>query len=97
MKSEFIWIDGELIPFENATVHFLSPALHYGLAAFEGIRCYSTPKGPGVFRLADHLERFINSGSILGVQDFPYTLGELQEAVHLTIRANKFTECYIRP
>lgn len=97
MKSDFIWIDGELTPYKDATVHFLSPALHYGLAAFEGIRCYSTPKGPSVFRLAEHLERFINSGKILGVQDFPYSLDELRHAVHMTIRANKFTECYIRP
>lgn len=97
MESQFIWIDGELVPYENATVHFLAPALHYGLAAFEGIRCYATPKGPGVFRLAEHLERFANSAKILGIQDFPYTLEDLREAVHMTIRANQFTECYIRP
>ncbi len=97
MKSEFIWINGELIPYKEATIHFLSPALHYGLAAFEGIRCYSTPNGPGVFRLADHLERFVNSGRVLGLQDFPYSLEILRDAVHLTIRANRFNECYIRP
>jgi branched-chain amino acid aminotransferase len=97
MKSEFIWIDGELIPYENATVHFLSPALHYGLAAFEGIRCYNTSQGPGVFRLEEHLERFINSGKILGLLDFPYSVENLREAVHTTIRANQFAECYIRP
>lgn len=97
MESEFIWIDGELVPYENATVHFLSPALHYGLAAFEGIRCYSTPHGPGVFRLKEHLERFINSAKIMGILDFPYSLEELREAVHTTIRANQFVECYIRP
>lgn len=97
MKSEFIWMDGELIPYENATVHFLSPALHYGLAAFEGIRCYDTPNGPGVFRLEDHLERFINSAKIMGILDFPYSIDNLREAVHTTIRANQFVECYIRP
>lgn len=97
MESQFIWIDGELVPYENATVHFLSPALHYGLAAFEGIRCYSTPKGPGVFRLDEHLKRFINSAKVLGVLHFPYSLKNLREAVHETVHANQFVECYIRP
>ena len=97
MESQYIWIDGELVAYENATVHFLSPALHYGLAAFEGIRCYATSKGPSVFRLEEHLERFINSASVLGVLEFPYSLEDLREAVHLKIRANQFVECYIRP
>jgi len=97
MKSQFIWIDGELVPYENATVHFLSPALHYGLAAFEGIRCYATSRGPGVFRLREHLERFLNSAKVLGLQEMPYSLKTLREAVHMTIRANQFTACYVRP
>jgi branched-chain amino acid aminotransferase len=97
MKSDFIWMDGKLVPFEQATVHFISPTLHYGMGVFEGIRCYQTPKGPAVFRLYEHLERFLDSIHILGIQDFPYTVEQLRQGVHETIKANKFTECYIRP
>ena len=97
MKSDFIWMDGELVPYEQATVHFITPTLHYGMGVFEGIRCYATPKGPAVFRLQDHLERFLESIHILGLRDFPYTVDVLRQAVHDTIRKNGFTECYIRP
>lgn len=97
MQSDFIWMDGELVPFEKATVHFITPTLHYGVGVFEGIRCYQTPKGHGVFRLCDHLERFIDSIHILGIRDFPYTVEQLRKAVHETIKANSFDECYIRP
>ena len=74
MKSDFIWMDGELVPYEQATVHFITPTLHYGMGVFEGIRCYATPKGPAVFRLQDHLVRFLKSIHILGLCDFPYTV-----------------------
>jgi branched-chain amino acid aminotransferase len=97
MKSDFIWMDGELVPFDQATVHFITPTLHYGVGVFEGIRCYQTPKGPAVFRLRDHLTRFLESVHILGVQAFPYSVDDLRQAVHQTIKANGFTECYIRP
>lgn len=97
MKSDFIWMDGELIPFEAATVHVITPTLHYGVGVFEGIRCYNAIKGPAVFRLDDHLERFLDSIHILGINDFPYSLDEMRRAVYQTIQANNFTECYIRP
>lgn len=97
MKSDFIWMDGELVPFEQATVHFLTPTLHYGLGVFEGIRCYQTPRGPAVFRLQEHMRRFLESIHILGVQGLPYTVEDLCLAVHQTIKVNHFTECYIRP
>jgi branched-chain amino acid aminotransferase len=97
MKSDLIWMDGELVPFDQATVHFITPTLHYGLGVFEGIRCYKTGRGPAVFRLQDHLKRFLESIHILGIQNFPYTLEGLRQAVHLTIKANNFTECYVRP
>ena len=97
MKSDFIWMDGKLVPYEQATVHFNTPTLHYGLGAFEGIRCYSAPKGPAVFRLREHLERFLDSALILGIKDFPYNVEQLRQAVHETIQANKFQACYIRP
>lgn len=97
MKSDFIWMDGELVPYEQATVHFITPTLHYGMGVFEGIRCYATPKGPAVFRLKDHLVRFLESIHILGLRDFPYSVDDLRQAVHDTIRKNGFVECYIRP
>jgi len=59
MESKFIWLNGEMLPFEKATLHFLTAALHYGAAVFEGIRAYDTPKGPAVFRLTDHAERLL--------------------------------------
>lgn len=97
MKSDLIWMDGVLVPYDQATIHFITPTLHYGVGVFEGIRCYSTPEGPAVFRLREHLERFLDSIHILGINDFPYTIEELRQAVHTTILANKFEECYIRP
>jgi branched-chain amino acid aminotransferase len=97
MKSDFIWMDGKLIPYDQATVHFITPTLHYGLGVFEGIRCYETPEGPAVFRLRDHMKRFLNSIHILGIIDFPYSVEELCQATFETIQANGFSECYIRP
>jgi len=58
MKSDFIWLDDKLVPYEEATVHVITPTLHYGVGVFEGIRCYQTPRGPAIFRLQDHLEKF---------------------------------------
>jgi branched-chain amino acid aminotransferase len=96
MKSDFIWMDGNLVPYAEATVHFNTPTLHYGLGGFEGIRCYSTPKGPAVFRLREHMQRFRDSAHILGLT-LPYSVEQLRQAVHQTIQANKFQACYIRP
>jgi len=95
--SKYIWMDGELLPYEKATVHFMTPALHYGLGVFEGIRCYETSQGPAVFRLRDHLQRLLDSVKIFGILEFGYTLDDLQQAVNQTILANELTSCYIRP
>jgi branched-chain amino acid aminotransferase len=97
MKSDLIWMDGELIPYDQATVHFITPTLHYGAGVFEGIRCYATDDGPAVFRLREHLDRFLDSILILGVKDFPFSVDDLRQGVHETIHANHFDECYIRP
>jgi branched-chain amino acid aminotransferase len=97
LESRYIWMNGTLVEFEKATVHFLSPSLHYGIGVFEGIRCYNTDKGPAVFRLREHIERFMDSAMILGFRSLPYTVDELIEAVKLTVRENGFKECYIRP
>ncbi len=71
MKSDFIWMDGELVPYEDATVHLITPTLHYGIGVFEGIRCYKTPQGPAVFRLRDHLERFLDFDPYIRHWRFP--------------------------
>src|SRR5512139_3950862 len=97
MQSKYIWMNGELVEFEKATIHFLTPALHYGVGVFEGIRCYATADGPAVFRLREHTRRLVNSAKVLGFRDFPYTPDELAEAVRLTVSVNGYEECYIRP
>ncbi len=97
MESKYIWMDGELVEFEKATLHFLTPALHYGVGVFEGIRCYETERGPAVFRLKEHAERLVASAKVLGFRELPYTAAELADAIRLTVSANGFAECYIRP
>jgi branched-chain amino acid aminotransferase len=96
-ESKYIWMDGKLVEFEKATVHFLSSTLHYGIGAFEGIRCYDTPNGPAIFRLKEHMRRLLESALIVGLQNMPYTAEELIEAARLTVRANGFKQCYVRP
>ncbi len=97
MESKYIWMDGQMVEFEKATVHFLTPALHFGLGVFEGIRCYKTARGPAVFRLKDHIERLINSARIVGLANLKYTPADLYDAARETVRANGFESCYIRP
>ncbi len=96
-ESKYIWSDGKLVEFEKATVHMLTAALHYGAAVFEGIRAYKTDKGPAVFRLREHVERLIESAEIFGFRNLPYTVESLSQAVKDTVKANGFSECYIRP
>mgnify|MGYP006282830545 FL=1 len=96
-QSEFIWMDGKLVPYQDAKVHIQTSSLHYGYGAFEGIRAYDTDGPPAVFRLPDHLKRFLDSAKVLGVLDFPFTIQELREAVHQVIQSNGFGACYIRP
>ena len=97
MESKYIWMDGELVDFEKATVHVLNPAMHYGAAVFEGIRAYNTPKGPAVFRLREHAERLLDSARVFGVRKFAFTVDDIVKAVKETVHANGFTDCYIRP
>jgi len=95
-KTEFIWMDGKLVPWDEANVHVLTHTLHYGLGVFEGIRCYKTPKGPAVFRLREHMERLVRSAGIFQME-IPFSVDELCEATMTTIRENRMDECYIRP
>jgi branched-chain amino acid aminotransferase len=95
--SEKIWMDGELVAWEDAKIHVLSHALHYGSGVFEGIRAYPTPSGVAVFRLMDHVERLVASAKVL-LMDLPYGVEEIAAAVRLVVRANGFEDgCYIRP
>src|SRR5512138_3384535 len=97
MESKFIWMDGEMLPFEKATLHFLTPALHYGAAVFEGIRSYRTDDGPRIFRLREHADRLINSAKVFGFRTLPFTSEDVARAIRQTVAANGFDECYIRP
>jgi branched-chain amino acid aminotransferase len=97
MQSKYIWMNGELVEFGKATIHFLTPALHYGVGVFEGIRSYSTPSGPAVFRLTDHVDRLFDSARVLGFRSLPYSTEQIRDAIKLTVSANGFNECYIRP
>lgn len=96
-SSDYIWMDGEIIPYNEAKIHILTTSLHYGYGVFEGIRSYKTDRGPAVFRLREHLERFINSALILGLLEAPFTVEELMQATHEVIKKNGFQSCYIRP
>jgi branched-chain amino acid aminotransferase len=97
IKTEKIWLDGELIRWEDAKVHVLAHALHYGTGYFEGIRCYELAGGrSAVFRLPEHMRRLVDSGKILGFP-LPYTEAQMCQAAIDVVRANKLKECYIRP
>ena len=95
-ESKFVWINGEFVPWADANVHFLNHSLHYGSAVFEGIRCYSTPKGSAVFRLKDHIKRLFFSASVMGMK-IPFTESELVSAALELVKRNDLKECYVRP
>ena len=95
-RTQKIWRDGELVNWEDATLHVMSHVVHYGSSVFEGIRCYETPRGGAVFRLREHMRRLLDSARIY---HFPlrYSVDELMQATVDTIAANELKECYIRP
>jgi branched-chain amino acid aminotransferase len=95
-KVEKIWMDGELVDWDDAKIHVLTHTLHYGSGVFEGIRAYATSQGPAVFRLTDHIVRLFNSAKMLLI-DIPYTVDDLVEATKETVRVNNVDSCYIRP
>ena len=88
--TRLIWFNGEIVPWEQATVHVMAHALHYGSSIFEGIRCYDTPRGPAIFRLAPHIERMLNSARIYRMA-LPYTAEQLAAACHEVVR--ELTSC----
>jgi branched-chain amino acid aminotransferase len=94
--TDKIWMNGELVDWDDARVHVGAHGLHYGTGVFEGIRCYDTPGGPAVFRLTDHMQRLHDSAELIGMS-LPYGVEELRAATNDLISANGLRECYIRP
>ncbi len=95
-ETEFIWMDGKLVPWKKAKIHVLAHTLHYGAGVFEGIRCYETAQGPAVFKLKEHIDRLYYSAGTLKMK-IPFSKEEFTEAVKETIRKNSLKAGYIRP
>lgn len=94
--ADYIWLNGEFLPFEETKIHILNHSLHYGSGVFEGIRCYDTKEGPAIFRLDDHVKRLFKSAKVMKMT-VPYSEKEITNAILETIEKNKLKECYIRP
>ncbi|MGC8466647.1 MAG: branched-chain amino acid transaminase [Acidithiobacillus sp.] len=95
-RDGFIWMDGKLLPWREATVHGLTHTLHYGLGCFEGERAYATPRGAAIFRLPEHTKRLFNSAKILQME-IPFSPAEIDAATKEVVRANGLESAYIRP
>lgn len=95
-RSDFIWLDGGFVPWEEARVHVLTHTLHYGLGVFEGVRCYEGALGSAIFRLREHTERLFGSAHILGLE-IPFTPEQINAACIETVARNQLRSCYIRP
>ena len=95
-QSKFVWKNGEIIPWSDATIHMSAHGLHYGTGVFEGIRCYNTVHGPAVYRLDAHLERMFESARMYGLP-IPYSQEELSNGTLELVKANGFNDCYLRP
>jgi branched-chain amino acid aminotransferase len=95
-KTEKIWHNGELIPWEEATIHVMSHVVHYGSSVFEGVRCYAPPRGPAIFRAPEHMQRLLDSAKIYRI-DVDYSVEELISAMTDVVRANGVWPCYVRP
>lgn len=96
IKAGLIWMNGQMVPQEEAKVSVLTHALHYGTSVFEGIRAYDTPKGPAIFRLPEHVERLFHSAKVL-MMEIPFTPQEISQAIQQVVRENGYKSCYIRP
>jgi branched-chain amino acid aminotransferase len=94
--ADLIWLNGEFVAWEDAKVHVLTHALHYGTGVFEGERCYDTERGPAIFRHDEHLDRLERSAKLY-YMDMPFSREQLREATHELIARNGFRSCYIRP
>ena len=94
--KQYVWFDGKFVAFEDANVHVLTHSVQYGSGVFEGLRAYQAKDGTAVFRLGDHVRRFLNSAKIYDM-DICFGADEIEEAIVGTVRKNKLNECYIRP
>ncbi len=95
--TDKIWHNGTMIPWDEARVHVLTHALHYGSSVFEGIRCYDTPEGPAIFRAREHVRRFFDSCKIYRMNEFAFKQEDLVDALQELVRVNKMAACYLRP
>ena len=95
-KSEFIWHNGKLIHWDDATIHVMSHVVHYGSSVFEGIRCYAPPSGPAIFRANEHIQRLLDSAKVYRI-DVDYTREQLVKAMLETVGRNGAWPCYVRP
>lgn len=94
--GSIVWRNGEFVPWNEATIHVMSHVVNYGSSVFEGIRCYNTKRGSGIFRLDSHINRLLNSAHIYRIE-VPYSFDELMEASRQMVSANSYKECYLRP
>jgi branched-chain amino acid aminotransferase len=97
VPGPYTWMNGRIVDAHAATVPFMTPALHLGIAVFEGIRCYETPTGPAAFRLHEHVARLLASAKILGFREMPWRHEELVSAIVELVAINGFSSCYVRP
>ena len=95
-RDGWIWYDGKMVPWRDATTHVLTHTLHYGMGVFEGVRCYATAKGPAIFRLREHTDRLFRSARIFAMK-IPFSPDEIFEAQRACVRENRLESCYIRP
>ena len=95
-KTDKIWHNGKLIPWDAATIHVMSHVIHYGSSVFEGIRCYAPPSGPAIFRAYEHIERLLNSAKVYRI-DIPFTRDEIVKGMLETVGHNGVWPCYVRP
>ena len=97
VRSEKIWMDGAMVPYDQANIHVLTHSLHYGLAVFEGMRCYKSENGrSAIFRAQEHIRRLFDSAHIVEMR-IPFSPEEVVKACADVVRVNKFDECYLRP
>jgi len=95
-KGSKIWLNGQLVDWDRATIHVLTHALHYGTGVFEGMRCFETVNGPAIFRMHDHVKRLFDSTKIY-MMDMLYGFDDICDAIILTVKSNNIPDCYIRP
>ena len=96
VRDGFIWLDGELVPWQDAKVHVLTHTLHYGMGVFEGVRAYETAKGPAIFRMKEHTDRLFNSAHIMNMK-IPFSKDEVNAAQIAAVKENNLPHAYLRP